>query len=226
MKYIATGYVSIGHLFECNGDDNNTKGNRKALQNLLEYVRATFDVTMIDKGHFGYFDTFFENLPVNIESSSQFLHCILKRPKADDVLYQLGIEKLVWNMIKNNGQYVSGLCLKYKNSQVEEVDNCFQLFCIFNRFCETDFIPITLTDTTLHFLCSKLGIDTPTSEFFANFPNFLHFICKQMHTLKSYKVKEIFDEFVRDILIEGRLPCQTKIFSNTQKRHVKEGNVY
>ena len=160
MKYIATGYVSIGHLFECDGDDKNTMKNRKVLQKLLDHARATFDKSMIDKEHFTMFDTFFANLPVSIESASQFLHCILKQPNADDVLYQLAIEKLVWNIFRNSNKYLAGLCLKYKNSQVDEEDDCFRLFCIFNRFCETDFFPMSLTDKALHFMCSKFGVDT------------------------------------------------------------------
>ena len=226
MKYIATGYLSIGHLFESDGDDNNTKENRTALQNLLEHVRITFDDATINKEHFRHFDTFFANLPVNIETSSQFFHCILKQPKADDVSYQLGIERLVWRIIRNNGECLSGLCLKHKNSHVEEENNCFHLFCIFNRFCETDSLPISLTDNGLRFLCAKFHINAPLHDFFPSFPNFMHLICEQKRNVKSCKVKEAYDELVRDILIEGRLPCLANTFAKHQKRHVKKGNLY
>ena len=128
MKCIYNGYSSIGHLFDCNGNDNNLKGNRKALKGLLQSALFTFDDTVIDKEQFASFDAFFRNLPINIESSSQFLHCIMKQPKTDDVSYQLSIEKLVWNNIHSKNIKLAHLYVNYNTSQVQEEDSCFRLF--------------------------------------------------------------------------------------------------
>ena len=135
--------------------------NRKALQKLVTDVYTNFDDSMVDRGGFRNFDTFFGSLPINIESSCQFLRCILKQPKADDFSYQLCIEKAVWNILISEDQHIVKLHHKYSDSHIEEEDVCFRIFCLFNRFCETDTFPMTLKNKMLGFLCMRFGVSTP-----------------------------------------------------------------
>ena len=94
------------------------------------------------------------------------------------------------------------------HSEKEEL--AFRLFCLFNRFCNTDEIPMILGAQAQFLLYSWLNISEPPREFKATFVNVLDNILTRRDNYVVVLAKKYYDQLVRDILIENRLAFRIK----------------
>ena len=142
---------------------------------------------------------------------------ILKRHEVSDFSFQITIEKLVWKMIK--ASYIRS---HYLHTEQEEL--AFRIFCIFNRFCETDTVPMTLSPQGQYLIYSWLSIAEPEKQFTASFGNVLANITRRKDPYLIVATKKYYDEYVRDILIEDRLTYKTKrVIVKNGSNHPKIG---
>ena len=206
------GYASVGHLFEIQPEQYN-EGYKNVLAQLVNKIFMGLDETIVDRTGFRQFSNFFHHVPVSVESASKFLRGILKRHEVNDFSFQLTIEKLVWRIIK--AYYIKR---QYFNSEREEL--AFRLFCLFNRFCDTDDIPMLLNSQAIFLLYSWLNIPEPPKELKATFGNILHHILQRRDAYLTVITKKCYDQYVRDILVEDRLIFRVKRVVS------KNGSVY
>ena len=97
-------------------------------------------------------------------------------PEVDDFTYQLYVERTVWNIIKDNNLLHESI-KKYSDNS-DGLDNiCFRLFCLFNRFCESNIVPMKIQKNALDYMYSKFGIMPPEDNIIVNFRNFLDNVC-------------------------------------------------
>ena len=152
-----TGYVSVGHVFE-QLKDQTQEGCSRHLRRLVEQIYMDLDDGSIrNVDSLFLFDKFFRNVEVSVDSSRAFLSGILKGHDTDELLFQLKVEQAVWKVLGLYPDFHS-LYNKYENSDVMEENVCFQLFCLFNRFCEHTRIPMLMHSKAEEFLRSKFGI--------------------------------------------------------------------
>ena len=198
------GYASIGHLFEHHKEQFN-EGYKSVLFQLVTKIYMGLDETIVERDGFRQFANFFENVPVSIESASKYIRGILKRHEVSDFSFQIVVEKLVWKMI--HSVYIRK---QYISTDKEEL--AFRVFCLFNRICETDSIPMKLSAQGMHLIYSWLSIDALMPNSSATFGNVLSNITKRKDPYLIVITKKCYDQYVRDILIEERLMFRIKRF--------------
>lgn len=197
-----SGFVAVGHLLENKSPD----GYFQAMRHFCTVMFCSMDEKLIYKSS-GYwrFDQFFSSVEVNIESFGKFVTGILRRPDADFTQLQLQIERIVWDWIKCDF-----------DGFVAAIDDLtlFRLFCLFNRFCRRDVIPMTLHNRAAVFICKELGVPTTVDPAPA-FKGLLKHVAVYAKTVPGVAkaVKRMYDEFVRDIIKEGRV--QFRVIDDT-----------
>ena len=90
----------------------------------------------------------------------------------------------------------------------------FQLFCLFNRFCDIQKIPMKLHEKAVQFLLRKIGIPIAENKSWPYLPfqNFLQCVFRHRQLLDvamTEAVNHAYDEYVRDILIEKSVSFRT-----------------
>ena len=212
------GYASVGHLFEIQPEQYN-EGYKNVLAQLVNKIFMGLDETIVDRAGFRQFSNFFHHVPVSVESASKFLRGILRRHEVNDFSFQITIEKLVWRLIKS--YYIQR---QYLNSEKEDL--AFRLFCLFNRLCDTDDIPMLLDSQATYLLYNWLNIQEPPKDFIATFSNVLENIIRRKDPYLIVSSKNSYDQYVRDILIEDRLLLRIKrVVSKSGKNYEKKGNI-
>ena len=96
---------------------------------------------------------------------------------------------------------------------------CFQLFCLFNRFCDTQKNPMRITDEPCRFLFRKIGL--PSSDtvcYYFPFRLFLECIYKRKDALVGIAVDNAYDEYVRDILVEKRILFRKRTYCSVTRK--------
>ena len=194
----------VGHLLE----NKSTDGFFQAMRHFCTVMFCNMDEKLIHKSS-GYwrFDQFFSSVPINVESFGKFVCGVLRRPDADLVQLQLQIERIVWDLIKCD--YV-GLA---DSGGLDSV-GLFRLFCLFNRFCRRDVIPMTLHSRAAVFLCKELGLPStvdPAPSFRGLAKHVAVFSKIVPGTARA--VKRLYDEFVRDVIKEGKV--QFRVIDDT-----------
>ena len=213
------GYASIGHLFEWHVDQFN-EGYKTVLFQLVTKIYIGLDENIVDRTGFRQFGNFFQNVPVTVESATKFIRGILKRHEVNDFSFQIIVEKLVWRMVKLS-------FIEKESNHTADEDLAFRLFCLFNRFCETDEIPMKLSSQALYLLYSWLCITEPPQNVTPTFGNILHNIWKRKDSYLIVATKKAYDEYVRDILIEQRMLFKTrKVVNKNGNNYSKIGKLY
>ena len=96
----SSGYVSLGHLV-CPQKSLSSNDRKKALRNFCTVLFCNMDESMVQSSTgLWRFDEFFKNVDPTSENMSKFLGGILKQPHANELRFQLGVEHVVWDMIK------------------------------------------------------------------------------------------------------------------------------
>ena len=118
-----TGYVAVGHLLKLPG----VRYHKASLHTLVSAFEENDNDIIQPRGILSFYK-FCEGAIVSFESSIEFLRDVLKRHDAEELPFQLKVEKTVWNIIRD--QYLSHethqeFC---NNDEIEE-DICFLLFC-------------------------------------------------------------------------------------------------
>ena len=207
-----TGYACIGHLFEL-VEDQMQEGCLRYLRGLVERIYAELDAASIRHANGLYiFDKFFRDVEVSVDSAQVFLSGVLKEHNLDEHLFQLKVEQTVWKVLCLHPSFYS-VCNKYENSDVVGTNLCFQLFCLFNRFCEQGRIPMVMRRKMEKFLYSRFGApylkDTKNkdkkSNNRSNFLTFLEDISQVKDAFTCAMVKKAYDEYVPGILIKGKI---------------------
>ena len=103
-------------------------------------------------------------------------------------------------------------------------DLAFRIFCLFNRFCETDVMPMKLSPQALYLMYSWLSISEPPNAFIPSFGNILANIFRRKDSYSIIAAKQAYDQYVRDILIEQRLMIKIKrVTSKNGSNYVRIG---
>ena len=212
------GYASVGHLFELQPEQYN-EGYKNVLAQLVNKIFMGLDETIVDRTGFRQFSNYFHHVPVSVESAGKFLRGILRRHEVNDFSFQITIEKLVWRLIKS--YYIQGIYMNYEKEEL-----AFRLFCLFNRFCDTENIPMMLSSQAIYQLYSWLNIPEPPREFKASFGNVLINILQRRDPYLVVSAKKCYDQYVRDVLIEERLVVRiTKVVSKNGSNYQKKGTL-
>ena len=129
---------------------------------------------------------------------NDFQVCI--SPQID--MFQLMVEKLVW---KSMGQhYILDSC-----SGFEQEEFAFRLFCLFNRFCDCNTLPLALGSRARSLIFSWLSILEPDTDFPGTFDELLEYVQVRKDPYMMVTVRQCYDQYVRDVLIEERLLINT-----------------
>ena len=226
-----TGYACIGHLFEL-VKDQMQEGCLRYLRGLVERIYAELDDASIRHVNgLNLFDKFFIDVKVSVDRSEAFFSGVLKGHDVDEHLFQLKVEQTVWKVLCSHPSFYS-VCNKYENSEVVDRNVCFQLFCLFNRFCKHGHIPMVMHTKVKKFLYSKFSIpylkettikDRKNNNM-SSFLTFLEDICQVKDAFTCAMVKKAYDEYVAGILIKGKIP--SRVLTNViagGKKGVKAG---
>ena len=215
-------YTCVGHLFE-NADDKSQSGYKTVLSKVVSQVYVSTD-SMVDRNGFQQFEIFFNNVTINFDSANRYLCTKLKLPAAENVQFELKVERSVWAiLIESNTKFNQTL----KNARKHIVDRkegsiCFQLFCLFNRFSESRRTPMMIEDDAIRFLFKKIGI--PCAEglcLIFRFQHFLECVYKRLDPIIIEAIRNAYDEYVRDVVFENgilfRLRARTGKQGESQK---------
>jgi hypothetical protein len=195
-----TGLVAVGHLLANKSPDNYFK----SMRHFCTLIFCNMDDKQIHKSSgFWRFDQFFKSVDINIESFGKFVNGILRRTDTDVFQLQLQIERLAWDIVKFDFD-------KHINLEAATVVNrlnVYRLFCLFNRFCSRNAIPMTLNERAAIFFCKELGIPivASPSPVMLSFSKLVSHVSGNVATLKAKAIKRMYDEFVRDVIKEGRV---------------------
>ena len=206
------GYVALGHLLAMKPSSSSPNDCKKTLRDFCSVLFGRMDETTVHKSNgFWRFDEFFQNIEPTAENMAKFLTGILKQPHVDDYKFQLGIEHVVWDIIKFS---YDRFC---SNSLMRE--DLFRLFCIFNRMCDPECL--LLGNSATSFLFGKF-LKTPSAKFEASYKNLAESLSNWQKIAgihyENYVIiiKKLYDDYVRDIIIESRvkfrLPYKTSIY--------------
>ena len=123
----------------------------------------------VDSGY-ERFDDYFSGVSVSVDSFQKFLTGCLAKSFIDDRFYG-HIEKLVWDLIKfdfdkfssreNNIIRLVKIIKKHGHHYKLPFSSTrrlfFMIFCLFNRFCDTKEIPMTISGETANFILAEIG---------------------------------------------------------------------
>ncbi len=192
-----SGYVAVGHLLANKEPDTYIK----TLRHFCTVIFSNVDENLIHKSSgFWLYDHFFHRseVAVSVEGYSKFLSGILRKRDTDEFLLQLRVERLVWDLVKYD--YDDSVCTKITRSEV-----LFRLFCIFNRFCHPDRMPMVLKDKAACFILKEIGVPPFKNDCVSTFADLVAWVREHRHLLQVRAVKKLYDEYVRDIIKEGRV---------------------
>ena len=148
MSFSVNGHSSLCHLFEITPENELKETFRKVLGRVQVTVGETNLRRMsndINEKEFIHFDDFFQNEEINSRTCDKFISAMLKfYSVADHFLYELKIEKAVWNILLEHKKWLAdhsrygdidknGLYLINMKD-----DTVYRLFCIYNRFSNTN----------------------------------------------------------------------------------------
>ena len=225
FKMSGTGYSSLAHLFEYEDEQSQT-GYKKAFSEVMETIRVTpgkahgpSRENRQTKSQFMPFHDFFKKYDVNIDSCCAFIRRFLNHYRIiDPSSFELKIEKSVWGILvnrkkwrdqqKENGILHEGIVYDTNT----EVDTDYRLFSLFNRFSKHG-ATLRMESAYQDVLLRLLNIEPPKSEDLSHLSGFLQYIRSCKDDFIAVFVKKAYDKYVRDILMEGRVKCQTKTIS-------------
>ena len=230
-----TGYASIGQLFELSNDQS-LDGIRVALQPLISKLYVYLDEDVIDPMAYSRLDAFFKSIEnqkqrLNIESATKFIGGILKRHGVDDVMFQLEVEKAVWDLLKCNHTFYKihkNYRSKSSSSSEKHLEDkrLFHLFCIFNRFCESNIDRMMISSHYSNFLVRRILGDTAPKLGRLNFVDFFQQIGNSQGDQITTSIKMAYDEYARDVLVESQLFLRTRKYSTNRKKSETLGIYY
>ena len=201
-----SGYGSIGHIFELAETQSNNK-IRLALGNFITKLFVECDENVVSRIGFRQFNTYFDNVQVSVNSATSYLRGVLKQHHVNDLDFELKVERSVWNLLLTSFDFKCKIqTYDHSDDPENDEDFCYQLFCLFNRFCDTKKVPMALSHEALNFLLQKFGIAELVSR---SMPTrllpFIEYVYTQKRSNATSAVKNAYDEFCRDILIENRI---------------------
>ena len=222
-----TGYAAIGHLLE-ESKAGGIECKMNALRALIYKLNLELDESTIHKQDASVFEKFFSEIDVSVESCRTFLTGFLKRHEVHELAFQRKVEKAVWGIVRYHRSFREHHEKYCKTDDIQE-DICFHLFCLFNRFCSSQDDEMEMDDATKAFLFSKFALlkkkkgDKAILEETLEWSNkrkcydLLGYVCKMKDTFVVINVRQAYDEYVRDILIEGCLECRVIGYSQNGK---------
>ena len=204
-----SGYACVGHLFEI-ANRHSSLSNKNILRDLVEQLPTNLGDSSFNRVEFADFEMFFHEIEVSVESGSKYISGALKLPTIDNAAFELEVERITWSFIMSD----YGYHLPYSKKDNDQEQLCFQLFCIFNRLCETTMIPMRLGNDTKTFLFRKFGLPYLANkcEQTVTFGQFCKQLCKSKDSFTRINVKKAYDEYVKHILKEGYISFRPKTF--------------
>ena len=225
-----TGYAAVGHLFELADDNQNQPGLKRVLEKIVTHVRypGFIDETclLLNRNTQEQYEKFFSNVVINMDSAHRYLSTIVKPTRFEDRAFGSKVERIVWNLLKSDPKWNQVLINPQKSSEKREEGICFQIFCLFNRFCECEHIPMKINDEALKFLLKKFGIQTSQNKLSFTFLHFLECVYQRRDSFILVGIKQAYDEYIRDVLIEKRISFRTRTYYSgklTGRQKVKIG---
>ena len=196
---VPDGFVSIGHLLA-----NKTKEQYvQTLRHFCTVVFCNLGEDMIHKSTGFYrYDQFFSSVDANVESFAKFVGGILRHHEADAFDLQLAVERLAWDLVKYDYD-------RYASSKLDRKTDLFRLFCVFNRFCCSNQIPMTMPEKAACFIFKEIGVPLPyegqDGDTELTLEQYFQCIHANRATVSIKAVKRLYDEHVRDVIKEGRV---------------------
>ena len=154
-----SGFVSVGHLLFGESSDHD---RISILREVCKKLAENFTLALNGADCIYRFDLFFGSVKPTVESFHKFLTSFLLKSKEEENILELKIEYFTW---QHYGQFrFKGICKKFDFSQ-------FQLFAIFNRFCDTE--SMVLHDHWTRILIKKICGNLPELGKNLNFTEFV-----------------------------------------------------
>ena len=231
-----SGYVAVGHLLELVEKTQFLKlvEFKQVLEKLAIQLHSQgstgLQVCRKNAAQQGEFEKFFSNLAVNVDSTHGYLSTIIKPSDVDDFTFGSIVERTVWNLLKSDIRWKLPKQLKpsQKFADKKEEGICFQIFCLFNRFCDSEHLPMKINDESSKFLLKKFGVETSKRKISFTFQTFLECIYKRKDAFIIVGIKHAYDDYVRDVLIEKKISFRTKTYYTSKlsgRQKVKTGKL-
>ena len=219
MNINQDGYTSIAHLFELVEKPNIDEYKNVIFKFVCE-INRLHNRSIIDRYGFDQFQNYFSNVELSLKNCIKYIRGVLKRHEVDDFEFQLMVEKLVW---KSMGQhYISDTCSGY-----EQEEFAFRLFCLFNRFCDCNILPLTLGPRARSLIFSWLSILEPDTDFHGTFDHVLEYVQARKDPFMIVLAKKCYDQYVRDVLIEERILINTSdLVLGNGDNYFKKGKLF
>ena len=93
-----------------------------------------------------------------MQAFCKLLDGVLKKHGTDDIMFQRNVEALVWDLVKED-LIKAEVFQKHPNIIFS---NIFQMFCLYNRFCDPTSLPLKLNYDRAKLFFSKLDIPLTT----------------------------------------------------------------
>ena len=140
-----------------------------------------------------------------MQAFCKLLDGVLKKHGTDDIMFQRNVEALVWDLVKED-LIKAEVFQKHPNIIFS---NIFQMFCLYNRFCDPTSLPLKLNYDRAKLFFSKLDISLTTrvQESFSTEEFFEILLNNSKNDVKSSagKIKKLFDEVVRFVLHQDQV---------------------
>lgn len=201
----------VGHLLA----KKDIGEHKSLLKHLCTVIFCNVEDNVLNKeSGFVQFDKFFSNLKVTVETFSSYLYSIQKARRILGCELERLVEKIVWDLIK----------FDFNHYTLDRKLVLFRIYCLFNRFCEIDGDSqcLEMSNKSLQFLAKEIGMPFDEDLEGQRFTLESWFQILSKSNVSAQKIKRAYDQFVRDVVKEGRLKfrvLQGKGASN--KRQIK-----
>ena len=190
------GYVCIGHILEAGSQQEIKEIVWDFCSILINESSMPEEAVNQGPGIQQQFTEFFSNLDLTLETIGTFMSVVLKQSDFDEESFQNKVERIAFENVKfqlTNSMYL----LPPKT--------CFQLFCLFNRFCRTDSLPLRIPTKSMDFLAKRLYVIPPLDDFDGSLKAMFKHVAHYSETRTIRAIMKCYNEFVRGVLIEARL---------------------
>ena len=106
-----------------------------------------------------------------------------------------------------------------ESEKIARNEGLFHLFCIFNRFCESNMNRMMLGAHFSNYLVSRIMGDNISNLGRLSFVDFFQCICNHpCNPQKTASIKQAYDEYARDVLVETQLSVRTRTYPSNKKK--------
>ena len=180
-----SGYTSVGHLLH-KGQEN------EVFKDVVKSLCANELHKELIQGESAMWkwDQFSKTAKLHLNTFASFLDGMLRKSETDPLLLQIKVELLIWKK------------MNFQAENLMKKTKAYKLFCIFNRFCQVDDLPLEMGPKEVTFLFHTLDHKRDS-----NIPKFLKFegFLQAFEDVDPDTLDKFYDEFILDLVISGEV---------------------